>query len=66
MRNPSLGNYQDIYGNDPLAPCRYPLDTLFAMVIAGRGNAAIANGVLKVMIPAKLDFVWVKIDGVRR
>ncbi len=32
-----------------------------AEVIAGRGTATLANGVLTVDVPAKLDFVWVKV-----
>ena len=30
-------------------------------VIGGRGEAAISEGMLKVKVPKKLDFVWVKI-----
>jgi len=31
-------------------------------VIGGRGEVAIHDGMLKVKVPKKLDFVWVKIS----
>ena len=37
------------------------LRTVRAEVLAGRGTAAVEGGVLRVSVPAKLDFVWVRL-----
>ena len=36
-------------------------DRVRAEVLAGRGTAAVEGGVLRVSVPAKLDFVWVRL-----
>jgi hypothetical protein len=33
-----------------------------AKVIAGRGNTSLADGLLKVSVPEKLDYIWVRCD----
>ena len=33
-----------------------------ATVMAGRGNASLADGLLKVSVPEKLDYIWVRCD----